>query len=381
MQRIYAEWKKIISQGYILYESIYTAIDTYNNSSGIMLRQQKPISFFTGLSSRKPKSLLAEIRAAQVRMFVCSVASNSATPGTIARQAPLSMVFPRQEHWSGLPFPPPGDLPDPKMEPTPSASPALAGGFFTPEPLGKPRSPRGKTEVWLPKKLPIRSLYTAVLSQHALCMSSELLRQLLSLTLNKSWQIRIANCLRKVSNQKTEGYNKVNRKQEQTRKKKPHKIAWRRLLTYTYTNRVRDHKIHGTQGISTRRYQKGAFGEQNINLREENVISEMNKLREDWKIKPKMCTCVCAYTHICVCVCLREREAKNKEAEKRGEKRKKWKSVLPTHPGKKKLEKMRGRKPSVKLCKQKAYSNSFFMILSRVLCTVQWDFPFYLFYI
>ena len=71
----------------------------------IMLRQQKPISFFTGLSSRKPESLLAEIRAAQVVM------SNSATPGTIARQAPLSMVFPRQEYWSGLPFPPPGIFP------------------------------------------------------------------------------------------------------------------------------------------------------------------------------------------------------------------------------------------------------------------------------
>ena len=189
----------------------------------IMLRQQKPISFFTGLSSRKPKSLLAEIRAALVPMFIWSVASNSATPG-IAHQAPLSIVFPRQEHWSGLPFPPPGDLPDPRMETTPSASPALAGGFFSPEPLGKPRSPRGKTEVWLPSKLPIRSLFTAVLSQQALCMSSELLKQLLSLTPNKSWQIRIANCLRKVSNKKTEGYNKVNRKQEQTRKKKPTRL-------------------------------------------------------------------------------------------------------------------------------------------------------------
>ena len=35
-----------------------------------------------------------------------------ATPWTVARQVPLSMGFPRQEHWSGLPFPPPGDLPD-----------------------------------------------------------------------------------------------------------------------------------------------------------------------------------------------------------------------------------------------------------------------------
>ena len=58
-----------------------------------------------------------------------------ATPWTVADQAPLSMGFPRQEYWSGLPFPSPGDLPDPGIEPT---SPAL-GGFFTTEPLGKPQ--------------------------------------------------------------------------------------------------------------------------------------------------------------------------------------------------------------------------------------------------
>ena len=47
---------------------------------------------------------------------------------SVARPAPLSMGFSRQEYWSGLPCPPPGDLPHPGMEPT---SPALAGGFFT----------------------------------------------------------------------------------------------------------------------------------------------------------------------------------------------------------------------------------------------------------
>ena len=47
------------------------------------------------------------------------------------------MEFSRQEHWSGLPFPPPGDLPDPGIEPTASAAPALAGGFFTTEPPRK----------------------------------------------------------------------------------------------------------------------------------------------------------------------------------------------------------------------------------------------------
>ena len=59
-----------------------------------------------------------------------SVVSNSLRPHGLytARQAPRSRGFSRQEYWSGLPFPPPRDLPDPGMEP---ASPALAGGFFT----------------------------------------------------------------------------------------------------------------------------------------------------------------------------------------------------------------------------------------------------------
>ena len=50
---------------------------------------------------------------------------------TVACQALLSMGFSRQEYWSGLPCPPPGDLPDPGIEPTSLRSSALAGGFFT----------------------------------------------------------------------------------------------------------------------------------------------------------------------------------------------------------------------------------------------------------
>ena len=53
-----------------------------------------------------------------------------ATPGTVACQAPLSMGFSRQGHWSGLPFPSPGDLPDPGIKLQSLMSPALAGGFF-----------------------------------------------------------------------------------------------------------------------------------------------------------------------------------------------------------------------------------------------------------
>ena len=59
----------------------------------------------------------------RVRLFV--------TPWTIARQAPPSIGFSRQEYWSGLPCPPPGDLPDPGIKPASVVSPALAGASAT----------------------------------------------------------------------------------------------------------------------------------------------------------------------------------------------------------------------------------------------------------
>ena len=61
-----------------------------------------------------------------------------ATLWTIACQPPLSMRFSRQENWSGLPCPPPADLPNAGIEPESLTSPALAGGFFTTEPPAKP---------------------------------------------------------------------------------------------------------------------------------------------------------------------------------------------------------------------------------------------------
>ena len=63
--------------------------------------------------------------ASRVRFF--------ATPWTVAYKAPLSMKFSRQEYWSGLPFPSPGDLPDPGIKPR---SPALQADALTSEPPG-----------------------------------------------------------------------------------------------------------------------------------------------------------------------------------------------------------------------------------------------------
>ena len=63
--------------------------------------------------------------------LVAKLCPTLVTPWTVAHQAPLSMGFSRQEHWSGLPFPPPMEIPNPGIKPV---SPALACGFFTTKP-------------------------------------------------------------------------------------------------------------------------------------------------------------------------------------------------------------------------------------------------------
>ena len=70
----------------------------------------------------------------RVRLFV--------TPLTVAYKAPPFMGFSRQEYWSGLPFPSPGDLPDPGIEPR---SPAFQGDALTSEPPGKQKEDSGPT--------------------------------------------------------------------------------------------------------------------------------------------------------------------------------------------------------------------------------------------
>ena len=68
---------------------------------------------------------------------------DSVTPWTIAGQPPVSLGFPRQEYYSGVPFPSPGDLPDPGIEPV---SPALAGKLLTIEPPEKPKKVFSETQ-------------------------------------------------------------------------------------------------------------------------------------------------------------------------------------------------------------------------------------------
>ena len=71
-------------------------------------------------------------------MCVLSRVQLFVTLWAVGHQAPLSMEFSRQEYWSVLPFPTPGDLSDPGIEPGSPVYPALAGGFFTTVPLRKP---------------------------------------------------------------------------------------------------------------------------------------------------------------------------------------------------------------------------------------------------
>ena len=81
--------------------------------------------------------------------LVTKVCPAHATPWTVAHQAPLSMGFFRQEYWSGLPFPPPGGLPDPGTEPASLEFSALAGGFFALAPRVKSHFRNENTDLQL----------------------------------------------------------------------------------------------------------------------------------------------------------------------------------------------------------------------------------------
>ena len=77
-----------------------------------------------------PYSTKCKRTFSRVQLFV--------TPWTVAHQGPLFMGFSRQEYWSGLSFPPPGDLPNPGIKPASPLSPALQADSLPTEPLGKP---------------------------------------------------------------------------------------------------------------------------------------------------------------------------------------------------------------------------------------------------
>ena len=81
--------------------------------------------------SGEPSEAHPDYRRHVCAVWARSVVSDTEIPWTAACQALLSMGFSRQECWSGLPCPPPGDYPDPRIEPASLFSPVLAGRFFT----------------------------------------------------------------------------------------------------------------------------------------------------------------------------------------------------------------------------------------------------------
>ena len=100
-----------------------------------------------------------------------------ATPWTVAQLTSLSRGFSSQEYWSGLPFPPSGDLPDPGIKPTSPVSPTLAVGFIT--------EPNGKLKYYFYKVLEV---YMSDLSKViGLCL-------LLHKFYNKIYEFRIIYC-------------------------------------------------------------------------------------------------------------------------------------------------------------------------------------------
>ena len=109
---------------------------------GVILGNRERLGVPGSVPSRKwtgqdfPDGAVARFQASNAFYHACVLSHFSrvqffATLWTIARQTPLSMGFSRQEYWSGLPHPPPRDLPGPGTEPVLLTSPALTGGFFT----------------------------------------------------------------------------------------------------------------------------------------------------------------------------------------------------------------------------------------------------------
>ena len=139
-----------------MYVSIKLSVYMYKNTLSVWLRTGQGRR--AERSSYKVNPVITESREVSAKrtrpktagrtrkreiMFSSSVMSNSfTTPWTIACQSPLSVGFPWQEYWSGLPFPSPGDLPNPGIKPVSPAS-ILAGRFFTAEPPGKPEREKG----------------------------------------------------------------------------------------------------------------------------------------------------------------------------------------------------------------------------------------------
>ena len=110
--------------------------DAYSNPVKKILSWSFPCVWMRLLSLSDWLRIICFVIKVKVKVKSLSLVWLFAIPWTVAYQATLSMGFSRQEYWSWLPFPSPGDLPDPGIIPV---SLGLAGGFFTAKPPGKPK--------------------------------------------------------------------------------------------------------------------------------------------------------------------------------------------------------------------------------------------------
>ena len=136
----------ILCRPLLLLPSVFPSIRVFSNESGLHIRWPEYESFSFSINPSNEYSGLISFRMdcfdllllSILYIIVCawvlscfSLVQLCATLWTVAHQALLSMGVSRQEYWSGLPCPPPGDLPDPGIKPESLMSPALAGRFFT----------------------------------------------------------------------------------------------------------------------------------------------------------------------------------------------------------------------------------------------------------
>ena len=120
----------------VMYVCMYTHTHTHTHTHTLF----KILFPCSSLQSIQKSSICYMVGPYHVSVLSLLVTSDFASHWTVACQAPLSMEFFRQEYWSGLPFPSPGDLHKPGTKPMSLSSSVFVGGFFTTVPPGKSRS-------------------------------------------------------------------------------------------------------------------------------------------------------------------------------------------------------------------------------------------------
>ena len=148
----------ILSSPLLLLPSIFPSIRVFSNELALCIRWPKYWSFSFNISSSNENLGLISFRMDWLDLLAIQGTLKSLlqhhSSKTSILQCLAFFTIPRREYRSGLPFPPPGDLPNPGIEPASPAFPAMAGRFCTTEPPGKPTYTHPNTKklfLWVPK--------------------------------------------------------------------------------------------------------------------------------------------------------------------------------------------------------------------------------------